>query len=178
MSVNWYVYLRDEDLPSYEQWQQEIDRRAIDLKLDKFSPRDQFGFLPAKFNGAECGFEYSFGDVDETANDGPLEEIGNRDRVATFTTHGGQDVDFQTAMLAAAVLAALTNGVYEGGGFAKGEEAFNLIRDQENADRERRRIYAEEKWANITARRCPECGAPCPEYRRTCKVCGLEVGRV
>lgn len=32
--------------------------------------------------------------------------------------------------------------------------------------------------AELTDRRCPKCDAPCPRYRRTCRVCGHEIGRV
>ena len=34
-----------------------------------------------------------------------------------------------------------------------------------------------EKDATITDRKCPQCGAPCPSYRETCKACGANVGR-
>jgi hypothetical protein len=39
------------------------------------------------------------------------------------------------------------------------------------------RSEAEQRWATVTGRRCPECDSPCPEYRKTCKVCGFELGR-
>ena len=44
-------------------------------------------------------------------------------------------------------------------------------------DRMAKRRADAERDAGLTARRCPECGSPCPAYRRTCKVCGFEVGR-
>jgi hypothetical protein len=181
MSVGFYVYLREEQLPSRDEWQQEIDRHGIHLKLDEFSTREHRGFLPAVMNGADCGFEYAFQPVDETVwDDGVPQEIGDRNRVVTFKTHGGREQDSEAAMLAAAVLTELTKGVYEdpqGGGFAEGGEVFDLLRDQEDTDRKRRRLEAA-KWATITTRRCAECGSPCPEYRKTCKVCGIELGRV
>ncbi len=178
MSVNYCVYLREEQLPSRDQWQREIDRHGFDLILERFSTREHTGFLPVRMKGSDCGFEYDFGQVDESAWDEVPEEIGNRNMVATFKTHGGRELDSQAAMLAAAVLTELTNGLYEdpqGGGFAEGAAVFDLIRDQENADRERRRERAA-KWASITARRCPDCGSPCPEYRKACEVCGYELG--
>jgi hypothetical protein len=181
MSVKFYVYLREDQLPSRDEWQQGIDRHGIHLKLDEFSTREHGGFLPAKMDGAECGFEYSFQPVDDTAwDDGIPEEIGDRNRVVTFKAHGGREQDSKAAILAAAVLAELTKGVYEdpqGGGFAAGAEVFDLLREEEDVDRERRRLEAA-RWATITTRRCPECGSPCPEYRKTCKVCGFELGRV
>jgi hypothetical protein len=32
-------------------------------------------------------------------------------------------------------------------------------------------------YADITKRRCTECGAPCPTFRKTCIACGYEMGR-
>jgi hypothetical protein len=125
MSVRFHVYLREYDLPSRDHWQREIDRHGIHLTLDEFSTREHTGFLRAKMNGAECGFEYSFQSVDETATDGIPDEIGNRDKVVTFIIHGGRELDCQAAMLAAAVLTELTNRVYDdprASCFAEGQE--------------------------------------------------------
>lgn len=179
MSVQLFVYLREEQLPTRDQWQLAIDSHGIDLTLDQFSTREHVGFLPAKLKGSNCGFEYAFQPVDQSATQEMPEQIGDRNKVVSFVTHGGREPDGEAAMLAAAVLTELTNGVYEdpqGGGFAEGTAVFEMIREQENAERERRRTAAA-KWAGITARRCPECASPCPEYRKTCKVCGFELGR-
>lgn len=34
-----------------------------------------------------------------------------------------------------------------------------------------------DQWEAMTDRRCPKCGRPCPEFRRTCAFCGEHVGR-
>jgi len=47
-------------------------------------------------------------------------------------------------------------------------------RKEEQANWRRREC---EKDAALTDRRCPECGLPCPTYRKTCKFCGLALGR-
>lgn len=36
---------------------------------------------------------------------------------------------------------------------------------------------ANQRWKNITTRKCPNCNALCPEYRRSCLACGYELGR-
>jgi hypothetical protein len=45
-------------------------------------------------------------------------------------------------------------------------------------DRDARIKYAESRWANVTTRRCPNCGGLCPEYRNHSWVCDHTVGRV
>jgi hypothetical protein len=50
-------------------------------------------------------------------------------------------------------------------------------REEEKQDETWDKSVAETRWATVTDRRCPECESPCPEYRKTCKVCGFELGR-
>jgi hypothetical protein len=48
-----------------------------------------------------------------------------------------------------------------------------------------KRIDEHEAWkraeamknADITDRRCAQCGLPCPKYRKTCRACGYKMGR-
>lgn len=44
--------------------------------------------------------------------------------------------------------------------------------------RPERVAYAEERWGQVTQRRCPNCGSLCPEYRAHCWACEHHVGRV
>jgi hypothetical protein len=60
MSVDLMVYLRREKLPTRDSWQQAIDAQGIELKLDDADTITHTGYWPAKLNGKECGFEYSF----------------------------------------------------------------------------------------------------------------------
>jgi hypothetical protein len=39
-----------------------------------------------------------------------------------------------------------------------------------------RRRDAERRWAVHTSRHCPKCGSPCPDYRKRCYVCEVEIG--
>jgi hypothetical protein len=126
-----------------------------------------------------------FGTVESPAQEEPDETdqlqgvMGDRDFAATFTIHASND-ELQAASIAAAVLAKTTDGVFfdpQSGEFAIGAGAFQLLQDQERRERERKMELAVKKWATTTQRRCPTCGAPCPEYRPTCSVCGYEIGR-
>jgi len=179
MSVHVCVFLCDHQLPDREQWQAAIDDAGVDLKLDDCSPRQHVGFWPVHMEGKECGFEYAFDAAPESGDD--LQQLfGLRDRMVELTWHSSQD-DMRAAMLAAACLAKLVDGVFldpQSGEFAVGAKAFELIKLQERAEQDRRRAQAERKWAHLTERRCPRCGAPCPEYRGRCAVCEFEIGKL
>ena len=55
-------------------------------------------------------------------------------------------------------------------------EVFAMVRRDKEAEAARRREAAE-KDRDLTDRRCPQCAAPCPTYRETCKACGYAIGR-
>ena len=111
---------------------------------------------------------------------GQLQEvIGERDHTVVFRTHSSLD-ELEAASLAGAVLAQMTDGVFfdpQSGEHAIGEGAFRRLHDQELAERERKMQVAMKKWSGTTTRRCPQCDAPCPEYRPSCFVCNYEIGR-
>lgn len=182
MSIVLYVFIHDSRLPTRDQWQQVLDNKGTALVLDDFEPRRLHGFLPAKLNDQECGFEYSFqpitvDDFEEILEEIP--EIGDRNRVVTLRWHASE-LDMRAGNIAAAALAALTDGIYldpQGGGYARGEDVYRLFSEEEIRHRETRMLRAIEKWAQITTRRCPQCGAPCPEYKAKCAVCEFEIGR-
>lgn len=179
MSVEVIVYVRDAELPSREEWQRAIDAENIGLQLEDFSPREHTGFLPARLDGQECGFEYSFEAVDEWESEEVLTEIGDRDRRVAFVWHSSE-LDGQAAMLAAAVLTKLTDGVFfdtQGPAFARGDGVFAMMEEEERAAWDARMELAERKWGGATSRRCPKCQAPCPEYKAKCAVCGFVIGR-
>jgi hypothetical protein len=178
MSIDLIVYLREGRLPTHSGWQSAIDREGLGLVLEEFDPRTSSGFRPCRLNGADCGFEFYFGRLED--QDKELQDrIGDRDRVVTLLLHGGHKDDLEAAMGAAAVLTEVSDGVFydpQGGRFASGRGVFEMMRAQEEAERERGRRNAE-KDAAITNQRCPHCGAPCPSYRKTCKACGRDVQR-
>jgi hypothetical protein len=186
MSVDLLVFLKREKLPTRDDWQRAIDGEGFDLTLDDVDTLSHTGFWPAKLNGKNCGFEYSFEKNEPLElDDEPLEPdamtdaIADRDYCVTFTIHGSVD-ELQAASVAGAVLAKSTDGVFvdpQSGEFATGAGAFQLLQDQERQEHERRMEVATKKWANVTKRRCPKCNAPCPEFRPTCSVCGYEIGR-
>jgi len=178
VSVDLCVFFEDKRLPTWEEWQCAINATGTDLYLQQVSTRDHTGFLPMRLRGNECGFEYYFDPVEEEPDD-VQKEIGDRDRVVTLVLHTGPPEDLQGALLCAAVLTQMTDGVYfdpQSGEFARGNEVFDLIR-RDDEERRKRGKRAAEKDVGTTSRRCPNCGSPFPEYRKTCKACGFEMGR-
>jgi len=185
MSVHLGVFLLREQLPTRDSWQRAIDAEGIDLQLEQADTIEQVGFWPARLNKKDCGFEYSFGRIEtsipvESENPDPiLEAVGDRDHQVSFVFHSSRE-DGEAAALAAATLAKIADGVLfdpQSGEFAVGADAYELLRRQEADERERRMQDAIKRWGGITNRRCPECGAPCPEFRPTCKVCDFKLGR-
>jgi hypothetical protein len=180
MSIVVCVLLRDAEVPCFEDLQRALDEAGSGLRLENLSLRTHTGFWPALLTGCPCGFEYSFGPIDADFQDDLQLEIGDRDRVVDFVWHSNE-LDKRAALHAAAALAKLTNGFYfdpQGGEFAQGERAYQLLEQQEIDERDRRMRLAEKKWGNTTSGRCPKCGAACPEYKKRCSVCDHEVGRV
>lgn len=172
-------------MPSREQWQREITAREFDLVLDEFSTREHVGMVPVRLVGKEEGFEYYFDPVDggdpaEERDDELARTVGTRNHVVTFKWFGS-DQDGRAAEIAATVLASIADGVFydpQDGLFAVGDKAFELVEAQRLTERERKLALSETKWANVTERRCPNCGARCPEYRAHCWVCEIAIGRV
>jgi hypothetical protein len=180
MSVSLRVYLHEERLPSRDEWQRAIADAGISLKLDDVSTTEHSGFLPVRLDGEDCVFEFHYGPVDPEQDGDMLPSVGGRNRIVELVMHGGRELDSRAAMLAAAVLARQSDGILfdpQGGDLADGSEVFDWMDEQEAEEREHRMAAARKKWSNITERRCPSCGAPCPEYRKLCFVCRFELGR-
>jgi len=178
MSVALYVFLQDQDVPSRDEWQGAINAAHLPLILDVFDVRKFAGYLPVELDGIDTGFEFFFGVVSEIPGVDAL-RLAGRDRYVAFVLHSDL-TEMKAAMLAAATLTEHASGVFfdpQSGEYAEGSDVFAIIRRDEEAEVLRRRRLAE-KDANSTNRLCPECGAKCPEYRKTCKVCGYEIGRV
>ena len=105
--------------------------------------------------------------------------IGDNDHCSEFVFRSSID-DGRAAAFAAAVLAQMTDGYFydpQSGELTAGKEAVALVKSQDRSERDVKMDQAVKKWSNSTQRRCPECSAPCPEYRPTCFVCGVNLGR-
>jgi hypothetical protein len=177
MSVELHVYIADNRLPTWKEWQSGLEQTGSQLVMEEFDTRSATGFRPCKSGDKVCGFEYYFESVEDLHKEF-RDKIGQRNRVITFRLGASMD-ELDAAMLAAAVLTEMADGVFfdpQGGVFATGRGVFDMITQDQEARREWRRRKAEKDSA-ITDSRCPQCGAPCPSYRKTCKACGAQQNR-
>ena len=102
MSVDLIVYLKRDKIPTHDPWQRAIDTEGFDLQLDAVDTVNQTGYWPAKLNGKDSGFEYSFGMAERWDEEEEEDEltcaVGDRDWIATFTTHSSLE-EFQLQAL-------------------------------------------------------------------------------
>lgn len=116
MSVDTYVFLRKDELPTPEAWQAEISAHGFELELDTgFDPETFTGFVPCRYRGGEGGFDYVFaplelGMLDEAAR----AVVGLRECVVTLVTRSSL-ADLACATIASAALCALCGGVWSDG---------------------------------------------------------------
>lgn len=134
MSVDSFVFLRDDRLPSIEQWQHGLDELGIDISLDQIDDlRAHEGYLPATFKGEDSGFEWYYGPADETFGEQPP-RAGDRLHAVDFVT-GGDMEELICATYCLGVLAKLADGLFydeDSDTFMTGEEAIAMARDLES----------------------------------------------
>ena len=179
MSVDSFFFVRDDKLPTISQWQAALDQAGVGIVLEDVGElRKHAGYLPATHRGHPSGFEWFYGPVAENFGGDAPDGLGGRAHVVNCVTHSDMR-ELMCGLTACAVLSQLADGVFfdeESGGLISADSALGLARRLGSAEQEMRRRAAE-RDAVRTSRRCPQCGSPCPEHRRTCKACGFEIGR-
>jgi hypothetical protein len=91
MSSEMHAFLRESDVPTREAWQAAIDSLGLPVQLSlELSPTGNSGFSPVLLKGVSSGFELSLCEASEVLKSYPRlsSEIGNRDRVLTFSWGG------------------------------------------------------------------------------------------
>src|SRR5688500_7153276 len=79
VSVNVFVFLGGH-LPSPSEWQAELDRLGINLRLDEgINPSTHSGYWPALVDGEPSGFEFYSGGVTDVFGTPAPTGIGDRD---------------------------------------------------------------------------------------------------
>jgi hypothetical protein len=179
MSVDFFFFVPDEKLPTIPQWQAALDRAGVGIVLaDVGDLRKHTGYLPATFRGQASGFEWFYGPLAENFGGDAPDGLGGRGHVINCVTHS--DIgELVGDLIACSVLSQIADGLFldqESGGLVSPNQALQMALGIESQEQERRR-QAAEKDAATPNRRCPRCGSPCPEYRKTCKACGFEIGR-
>lgn len=179
MSVDSFFFLRDEKLPTIAQWQAALDKAGVGIVLEDIGDlRKHTGYLPASYGGQRSGFEWFYGPLAENFGGDAPDGLKGRQHVINCVTHSDM-TELVCGLVACSVLCQVAEGLFldeESGGLVSASQALQMALGIETQEQERKKLAAE-KDAATTSRRCPKCGSPCPEYRKTCKGCGFEIGR-
>lgn len=131
MSVDSFVFIRDERLPTVAEWQKALDRAAVEIQLEDVGGlRTHEGYLPAVHRGNSSGFEWCYGTIADNFGAEPPAGLGDRQHVIDFITHSDMR-ELVCAMVAGAVLAQLTDGLVfdeESGNLIKGDAAMEIAK--------------------------------------------------
>jgi hypothetical protein len=179
MSVDSFFFVRDDKLPTIPQWQAALDQARVGIVLEDVGDlRKHTGFLPATYRGRPSGFEWFYGPLAENFSGDAPDGLGAREHVITCVIHSDMG-ELVCGLVACSVLSQVADGLFldeEPGSLISANQALQMALGIESQEQERKRRAAE-KDAGTTSRRCPQCGSPCSEYRKTCKACGFEIGR-
>lgn len=135
MSVEMVVFLSAGRMVTSRQWQEAVRQNGFDLEFDAdFDPDNLDGFLPCRYKGEECGFEYVRRPVAEAKPPADIQlQIGPRDLAISFITHSDFR-DLMASVIAAGILCAQTEGMLydtEAGAFTAWPEAVEWSRSGE-----------------------------------------------
>ena len=117
MSMEQSVVMQRTRMPTTAQISDKCRALGFDLTLDEADLFEHTGFLPCTLGGTQTGFEwYSQGLGDGAASDANIDpairkHLEGRDTVVTWRT-GSIEAETQAAMICAAAIIALTDGVY------------------------------------------------------------------
>jgi hypothetical protein len=186
MSVDAFFFVCDENLPTVSQWQAALDRAGVGIVLDDVGDlRKHSGRLPAVWRGQPSGFEWFYGPLAEMFGGDAPHGLHGRRHVINCVTHSDM-TELVCGLIACSVLAQIADGVFlddDSGGLVGPNQALEMALGMESQEQERKKQEQERQArfaaqdAATTRRRCPKCGSPCPEYRKTCRACGFEIGR-
>ena len=133
MSIAQNVVIHRTRLPSTDGVAAKAREWGFDLKIDPVDLGTHSGFLPCTLGGKQAGFEWSL-DNDVSICEELGISIDDRDCVCVLVTHS-DETECQSALVCAASILALTNGVY--------------FDDYDNVDQTPDRILAEVRdWIN------------------------------
>ena len=111
MSVDVFVFIRDNNLPNQQQWQAGLDALGIDLLIsDVGDMGTHTGFWPVTFRGSATGFEFHMGSVNDLLGDAAPSGLGDRDLAIDLVT-GARMLELVCSLYAAAGLAYVADGV-------------------------------------------------------------------
>jgi hypothetical protein len=110
MSVDSFIFLNENRLPTLSEWQRALDDEQCGIVLESIDDlHTHSGYLPADYRGHPSGFEWFFGPVADVFGEKP-EAAGDRSHAIDLVTHSDMQ-ELLCGMVAGAVLAKLANGL-------------------------------------------------------------------
>jgi hypothetical protein len=111
VSVDVFVFMKHESLPSTAAWQGALDRLGIDVQLEaSIEAVSHWGYWPARVGGQPSGFEILVGPISDVFGRAAPPGVDERDTVVDFVTHSDMR-ELQCSMFVAAVLGIETDGL-------------------------------------------------------------------
>ena len=112
MSVDSFFFVRDDKLPTIQQWQAALDEAGVGIMLEDVGDlRKHSAYLPATHRGQPSGFEWYYGPIAENFGDDPPDGLDGREYVINCVTHSDMR-ELVCGSVACSVLLQLADGVY------------------------------------------------------------------
>ena len=115
MSMEIHIFMRNSQVPSRDAWQQAIERLGFPLIIEpSLDLRKDSAYWPMDYKDEPTGVEVYLDDAADILSNCPphvVSKVDDRDKCVSFR-FGSDMTEGTVAMLAAAALAKLTDGVY------------------------------------------------------------------
>ena len=173
MAHELYVFFKDENLPTRDQWQASLDSHNAGLVLGNFDPREHVGDVPVILDGEKSSVQIFEGHISDLT-DLDTDRLAGRDRYLMFEL-SAEPIEIQAAVLAAAALAMSASGLFfdpQANQYSEGAQVFGVIERAESGDAPSSR---NESRTPRPSRRCLRCRVVCPPHRARCRTCGTPI---
>lgn len=135
MSVDSFVFLRSDRLPTVAELQRAMDEAATGIRLeDVGDPRVHTGYWPMLHKGQQSGFEWHIRDASDLSELSLPGNLGDRDSVIHFITHSDLR-EYMCAVLTGAIIAHHSDGLFydeESDALIDGESAMEIAKQVES----------------------------------------------
>ncbi|MCL6592052.1 MAG: hypothetical protein K6U80_19150 [Firmicutes bacterium] len=91
MSLTQHAFLKRNEVPSRNEWQENIVKLGFNMSLDpELKPFEDSGFIPCKFNSLDSGFEINYEEINNVIENYPhlKNKVENKDYCITFNWGG------------------------------------------------------------------------------------------
>lgn len=112
MSVDSFFFVRDDKLPTIQQWQAALDQADVGIVLEDVGDlRKHIGYLPATHRGHPSGFEWFYGPIAENFGGDLPDGLDGREHVINCVTHSDMR-ELVCGLVACSVLSQIADGLF------------------------------------------------------------------